>query len=488
VVEPDETAIVPVPPSVARRVAGSTGVQALAKVVVFPLGFVSVSLATRHLGERRFGELTTITVYATFLAIVTEWGLTAWSVREFARLEPGEHERTASAVLGLRLVAALVGAVVAIAISFALPYSGVVRVGIAISGVFVLAGTAASACTAVLQTRLRMTPAAVADVLRSVVLVLVMLLAIWAAWGVLGFVAANVVANLSALVIVYLGARRLLKIRVSFDSAIWRAAVASSVALGAALFVHTIYFRVDTLLLSLLRSQVDVGIYGFSYRFYETLLVLPALFTASVLPVIARDLTVPGADLTQALQRSFDFLVLASLPLSIGGILLAPQLTSFLAGRRFADSAVPLAILLAGLVFSSLAALVGTLLIAADRQVTGLVLSLSILIVNVALNLALIPSYGYDAAASLTTASEALVAMVGMVLVGRIYGFRPGLHAALLAATAAALMGGAVWLLRSLPLVLPICTGAVVYGSLILLTGAVSRETLREFLPRRGAG
>jgi O-antigen/teichoic acid export membrane protein len=359
-----------------------------------------------------------------------------------------------------------------------------VRIGIAVSAVAVLATTAASAVGPVLQARLRMAYGAGSDVARSVVYVLLILAAVSLSWGVYGFVGANVVASVVALVVIYLGARKLMRIRPRTDRRLWRTALTSSFALGAAMFVHSIYFRVDTVLLSVLKTQADVGVYGFAYRFYETLLVLPVLFTASVLPVVARDFVVPDVDLKQALQRSFDFLVLAGLPLSVGGIVLAPELTSFLAGHKFAASAVPLRILLGGLVFSFLAALVGTLLIAADRQVTGLFLSLSILVLNVVLNLALIPPYGYDAAAALTTGSEAAVAVAGFALVARIYGFLPEVRTTLLALAAAAAMGAVTWFLRPLPLVVPIVAGAIVYGLAVLLTGGVSRETLRELMPR----
>jgi O-antigen/teichoic acid export membrane protein len=473
---------------VAQRVAASTGVQALAKVIVFPLSFVVVSLSTRYLGQQRFGELTTITVYAGLLTILTEWGLPAWTVRALAREPEDRQERVAAAMLTLRLLIAAAGVTAAVGITFVLPYSSVVRIGIAVSAVAVLATTAASAIGPILQTRLRMTYAAVSDVARTLVYVLLILVVIASAWGVYGFVGANVVAALVALAIIFAGARRLMRVRLEVDRRLWRAALASSLALGAAMFVHTIYFRVDTVLLSVLRTQADVGVYGFAYRFYETLLVIPTLFTMSVLPVVARDYVTPGADLSRALQRAFDFLVLAGLPLAVGGIVLAPRLTELLAGREFADSALPLRILLGGLVFSFLAALIGTLLIAADRQVVALKLSLAVLSLNVVLNLILIPRYSYNAAAALTTGSEVLVVLVGLAIVWRAYRFRPSLRASALGSVAAVGMGLVVYALESLPLAAPIGVGAVVYSLALLATGAVSREILAELLSRPGYG
>lgn len=470
--------------TVGRRVAASTAVLGLAKLVVFPLSFVAVSLSTRYLGQERFGEFTTITVYAGLLAIVSEWGLQAWTVRELAREDEARHEHLAGAMLGLRLLMGAIATVVAIGVSFLLPYPMVVRAGIALAAMAVLATTIASAISPILQARLRMTPIALADAARAIVYVLGIVAVIAISGGVLGFVGATIAGAVVALAITYAGARRLLRITIAFDRHLWRLALASSFALGAALFIHTIYFRVDTVLLSVLKSQADVGIYGFAYRFYETLLVIPVLFTASVLPVVARDFAIPGADLRQALQRSLDFLVLAGLPLAVGGIVLAPELTRLLAGSEFADSVAPLRILLAGLVFSFVAALFGTLLIASNRQVAGLVLSLSVLVLNVILNLALIPIYSYYAAAALTSASEAVIVVAGFVLVRRTFAFTPGLRATAYGLVAAAVMGGVVWLLRGFPLVVPIAAGVAVYGGIIFLSGVVPRETLRELMPR----
>jgi O-antigen/teichoic acid export membrane protein len=470
--------------SVAQRVAASTAVQALAKAIVFPLSFVAVSLSTRYLGQERFGELTTITVYLGLLSVVTEWGLPAWTVRALAREDDEGQQKLAGAMLGLRLLIAGAGTVMAVGVSLVLPYPMIVRAGIAVGAVAVLATTAASAIGPILQTKLRMGYAALADVARTVVYVAAILIVIGLSWGVLGFVGANIIGAVAALAIIYVGAQKLLRITLRVDRRVWRAALASSLALGAAMFVHTIYFRADTVLLSVLQTQEDVGIYGFAYRFYETLLVVPTLFTMSVLPVVARDYVTPGADFRRALQRSFDFLVLASLPLAVGGIILAPRLTELLAGAEFANSVLPLRILLAGLVFSFLAALVGTLLIAADRQTTALKLSLGILCVNVVLNVILIPKYSYNAAAALTTGSEALVVLIGFVIVWRAYGFRPSLRTAAFGSAAAVVMGLVVYALDSLPLVVPLIIGTAVYGLALLATGTVSRELLAELLSR----
>jgi O-antigen/teichoic acid export membrane protein len=99
--------------------------------------------------------------------------------------------------------------------------------------------------------------------------------------------------------------------------------------------------------------------------------------------------------------------------------------------------------------------------------------------INIALNLFLVPLFGFVGAAIMTVITEAI--LVGQYLWmlrdemrqldwGQIV-VRPLL--------AALLMGGTVLALRFLPLLLNIAIGALVYGALLLLLGVVGRDELR---------
>ena len=105
-----------------------------------------------------------------------------------------------------------------------------------------------------------------------------------------------------------------------------------------------------------------------------------------------------------------------------------------------AARSTPLQLLLCAAGAAWLSGLLGYTLIAAGRQRSLLGLSAAALIANLALNLALVPSYGPDAAAAVAVGCEALLLGGGWWLVRRDLGLTPRLRLLWRAVVAAAAM------------------------------------------------
>jgi O-antigen/teichoic acid export membrane protein len=276
--------------------------------------------------------------------------------------------------------------------------------------------------------------------------------------------------------LVYLLSRPLARLRLSFDIRVWKRLLRVALPLGIAVVVGTIYFRADALILSLMKGSHDVGIYGVAYRFYEMTIPFPAFFLAPVFPLLsAAAISADGlSEFAQLLQRSFDVLVIAAVLVVAATVPLAPDMVRLVAGESFADSTLPLRILMLGAAFSFLASLFLFALIALDRQHNVLLLTLVALVVNLALNLALIPSFSYTAAATIATGTQFVIVAGAAYLVWRYTGFVPGSRVAVRAAIA----GTAVLVALAAtpaPFAVSLIAGAFLYG-ILLLAFRIDRE------------
>src|SRR6185369_3984507 len=92
----------------------------------------------------------------------------------------------------------------------------------------------------------------------------------------------------------------------------------------------------------------------------------------------------------------------------------AEPITRLLFGEDFVDAAPALPLLMATFVVVSLGYLTGYLIVAYDLQRRFLAIAIGALAFNVATNLALVPTYGFMAAAWLTLATEVLVLTMSM--------------------------------------------------------------------------
>lgn len=198
---------------------------------------------------------------------------------------------------------------------------------------------------------------------------------------------------------------------------VWQNLLRDSWPLGLMLVLNAIYFRIDTVLLSWLRSPAEVGMYGIAYGIVEKVLFFPAMFGGLILPRLAtalahRQLVQAAAWITESLQM----MMLAAIALLVIGIPLAPATMALITGQ-LSPSGHLLQILLIALVMMFLGNIFGFALVANRRQHALLQLYLGLVIFNVIANVLCIPVWGAEAAAWITVATETVsMGVAGIML------------------------------------------------------------------------
>ena len=273
--------------SVRRRVASNTAVQVAGKGAVLALGAVSIAVLTRYLGPEDYGKFTLALMYMQLFAVLADAGLYMTVVREISK-EPERTEELVGNALTLRLLLTLALIGVGAAISLALPYESDVRVAIVLAGAPLLFGMLTSSLVTVPQARLRMDRAVIGEVAgRAFALGLTGLVAALD----LGFYAVFAAAaggTAAQLVVTFFTTRSMARIRFRGQTALWRPLLVTSVPLGLALAINELYFRADTLIISLYEPYDEVGLYTLAYRILEFTLALGTIFLSTTFPCSPR--------------------------------------------------------------------------------------------------------------------------------------------------------------------------------------------------------
>lgn len=205
----------------------------------------------------------------------------------------------------------------------------------------------------------------------------------------------------------------------------WRGWVVSSWPLGAMLLLNAIYFRIDTLMLTFLRSSAEVGWYGVAYRVIESALFFPAMFGGLLLPRLAAAAAAQRtADVRQYIEEGLRVLVVGAVGVLLVVGLFAPVLIRLIAGPAFAPAGPLLRVLSVALAAMFLGNLFGFTLVALQQQRRLLTLYAWLVVGNVAANFLLIPRWGALAAAWTTVATELIAMTVAGWLVWRLTRFR----------------------------------------------------------------
>jgi O-antigen/teichoic acid export membrane protein len=469
--------------SFARKVAVNTSLYAIGRVVVSAVGVVATAMVTRYLGPDRFGALTVAVVYVSIVSLFCDLGLYVVTIRELAR-RPDEQPRLLANTLALGILLSVVAFAVTLGLMLVL-YPGadrhLVREAIVLLALPVLASGVSGTAYAYLISTQRAGPAALAGIASSAALVGALTLAVALHASFLIVVGAYVLQGLVGHAVPVAFAGRALPRRPGFDMALWRRLAAAAVPQAAVLVLTSAYFRIDTVLLSVLASDRQVALYGVAYRVVEGLILLPVVFMLALFPELARH-DKGSARLTELVQHAFSTVVVGVVPIVVIVVAFSREIVRVVAGPAYGPAATVLAILMAAVALNYLVTVFYQTLVAVGEQSRLAGTMLVVLVVNVVANAVLIPADGARGAAYALILSELASLVLVVRLITRVAS-RPRidrLARVALATAAAAGAGfglGATSFASSGPALAVLAAGAAVviavYGVALLLLRAV---------------
>lgn len=469
--------------SYARAIAKNTMIQTGSRALSAVLGIVAVGMMTRTLGQSGFGAYTTAISFLQIFGILIDFGLTLTLVQMLSEPRADEH-RIASGVMTLRFVSAAVFLGLAAIAVIPFPYPPEVKLAVGIGTIAFLGNALAGTVTSIFQRHLRMDLAAAGELLGRVVLIAGLAFAFRFTDRLWIVMATSGAASMATFALQLFAARPFVRIRWSIDLPLWREVARRSLPIGISIALNLIYLRGDVFLLSLFRSQHEVGLYGASYRVLDLLTMLPTMFMGLVLPGLSRAFAAQERDTLQRyLQRSFDFLMLLALPVTAGGFAIGTQLMKAVAGPAFVLSGVILQVLIWGVPGIFLGTLYGHAIVALRKQRAMIWGYGAVAAAAGVLYLIAIPRSGVWGAAGVTILSEAAIAAITFILVSRTIRSIPNLRIAAKALISA--LGMTVFLLALPPatsIFVTIPFGAAVYVALLAATRAIPKETIKMFL------
>ena len=257
---------------------------------------------------------------------------------------------------------------------------------------------------------------AIAVVLESLVLLALVLFGIKTGQGLTYFVWAYAAQYAFSCVYfaIVLAAKRIAVIGWQFEFPLLREWFWKGLPFALTFVLTILYFRIDQPLVYMLRTPTEAGWYGAAYKPFEALLFIPMTFLSIVFPVLSVYHRERRSDLLDAVNRFFKALLLVGWPMSVGIFVLARPLNHASLRSAYVPNSEPaLRILALSLGFAFVNnAFIGALS-ASDRQSSFTWAAGWSLVANLAVNLALIPTFGYLGASWATVMTEIVLGIAG---------------------------------------------------------------------------
>jgi len=180
-----------------------------------------------------------------------------------------------------------------------------------------------------------------------------------------------------------------------FDFKFWKYLFKKSLPFWFTFIFVKIYFQISNIMLPLMKNYEVTGWYNAALKLVDGLYFIPFVVTMAVFPAMSRLFIKNKNYLKLLYEKAFKYLFIIAFPIGIGTLLLANRLILFIYKKEFAQSSIALQILIWAEVFIFLNLFVGHLLGSINKQKLFAYSTGVCVVLNIILNLILIPKFSY---------------------------------------------------------------------------------------------
>ena len=473
--------------SLPRRIAYNAVFTSIAKIFGTILALVSIGFITRYLGKEGFGDYSTVLAFFAFFSAVADLGLYSISTREISR--PGSDEKNILGnVFAIRIVVSLFILLLSPLFVFFFPYPRSVKIGIVIAALAYFFASAYSVLIGLFQKRLAMDRVAIGEFVGKVVQLCTVVLAVKGNFGFLAVVSSLFFSMLASFVIIYLFSKKYISFPLFFDWRTWKQFLKESYPVGISAIIVFAYFKLDTILLSILKTSSDVGIYNAAYKVVENIAFFPAMFVGLVMPIMSHYIFNEPHKFKRVADKTFKVFSILTVPLVIGAIFFARNIISLIGGAGYEDSVLVLKILAFAMAFLFFGNFFTNIIIAGSQQKKLIAILFFCAVFNIALNLILIPKLSYKGAALTSSLTEFLVAILSGAACWRLLKYIPSFEKFFTISFSGLAMGIFLYIFSDLNFLARAIASVSIYFLFLWLFRAVSTHEVLSLISRKGSG
>ena len=421
-----------------RKIYTNTVAQIAGKILTALISIAMIKILTTYLDIEGYGLYSKIYNYLSIFAVIADLGLYTITVRELsAHAEDRAMIRKISGnVLSLRTLSGVI--IVFLSLFIGLFLGGYdspeALIGIGIAGLFTLAGLVNSSLMSYLQATLRTEFSIVANtsgklLTFGIILMFTIFFASVAHTEKFTLVMlAGLAGNILMMALTWWYVNKYERVRFAWDSTYIRHIIGISLPYWLALFLNVIFFKVDTILLSLMspRSLADtvVALYALPMKIVEVGMMYGTIFLNSLLPVLTKAIEKNEIQKIYHLTaHAWKLLLFFGVGIATFSFALAPDIIRIISSREYLDTVVfwgtsveAMQIVVWIFLFYFLSSLFTLTLIARSEQKKMLMINLVIAILNIIGNIIIIPYYSFIGSAWVTLISQVcLLVVTGIV-------------------------------------------------------------------------
>jgi O-antigen/teichoic acid export membrane protein len=453
---------------------------ASSEVVRRVLGFLAVAYLARVLSVAEFGIVSLGFTILSYTIVISTAGLTLYGIRETAR---GLDKKIAGALISLRLVIAGLVFVITSVIS-------ILFIRDPVTAKLVIAFNCSLFAYAFLlewyfQGKEAMQMVSIGKTVTAAVYLVLVLVFVKSGQDIL-WVAMAAVGGDFAMMLFYAGRYRKERGSVDLhtDRTAWGLMLRQSLPLGLGTMLGQISMNLAPLILALLMTNVEVGLYSAASKLIFFLLMVDRVLGVMLLPAAARLQAASPDQVAHRLGEALKWIVLTALPLCLGGMIVAEDIIRVVYGEPFLPAAGLFSILIWFLCFTMIHTIYTSGLIAvAPGKVYGRVMALGAVVYATTI-VVFTRFYGLYGTVAAVVISESVTLLVAWKALQPYLALRPVVRLERIVVAAAAMVAVVV-AVHPYGLLLTVGAGAIVYGASLWMLRVFTGQELIALIGRK---
>jgi len=461
------------------NIAKNTSYLTLALILQKIISFTYFTLLARYLGPADLGKYYFAISFTTIFAIFIDLGFANVLTREIAK-DQSKTEKWLGNVLALKIPLTIIAVAAVFILINILNYDSLTKNLVYISVISMVLDSFTSTFFAVIRGFHNLKYESIASIVFQLIVLSVGYSALLLGGGLIPAMAALALASLYNFFYSWAIVKKRIKIviKVIYDKPLVQEIIKISWPFAAYAIFQRLYTYFDSVLLSILAGDEQVGLYQVAFKIIFALQFLPMAFTASLYPALSTYWQTNRAQLAISFERAMNYLIIISLPIIVGAIVLADKIVLlFKAG--FSGAILPLQISIISLFFIFVNFPIGSLLNACDKQGKNTLNMALVMVASVILNFLLIPRLQAVGASLTVLVTSALMFVLGLIQVKKIisYRLRENLKVFGKVILASVLMGVFIAVTKVyLNVFIITISGALIYFVFLFLLGGFKKE------------
>ncbi len=463
-----------------KRIAKNTSILLISRVVGYALSFLYIISIARYLGTDEYGILSFALAFATIFSIFADLGLNTLIVREIAREKKSADKYLGNTILMKLFLSIITLVLVGLTINI-LGYDHTTIQVVYLIILYIICTSFSQTCYSIFQAYEQMEYQAIGEILNNILMFTGVLIVIYSGLNILSFALVYAIASITVLAVnLFLCIWRFITPLIEFNPEFMKITFKKALPFGITSIFVTMYFYIDTVMLSIIQESSAVGIYNAAYNLIFALTFIPSVFILSIFPVMSRHFKTAKNVLKIEYEKSVKYLLIISVFILVCGLIYSDKFIPLIYGENYISSIGAFNILIIVLPFLFLTSLFGNFLGAINKQIVVTFVALLNALLNIMLNLILIPKFSYLGASAATVFTECFGFILMFTYISK-YFFKISITENLLKTTS---VGFSVLLISyilkgQVNWILSLIISTIVYYLILYKIGVIAKEDIK---------